>query len=135
MAKLALNNYTITGEFGEVYKAHLTGFSKQGKSRLVAVKTLRGMVNISPFCDFLVDLTLFTTTGLFNANDVQQILQEVVKMKDFKHPHVMPLIGVCLDSGVGVVMPFMANSSVLSYLKKERDALLLSEDADIEQVL
>ena len=47
MAKLALNNYTITGEFGEVYKAHLTGFSKQGKSRLVAVKTLRGMVNIS----------------------------------------------------------------------------------------
>ena len=52
MAKLALNNYTITGEFGEVYKAHLTGFSKQGKSRLVAVKTLRGMVNISPFCDF-----------------------------------------------------------------------------------
>ena len=39
MAKLALNNYTITGEFDEVYKAHLTGFSKQGK--------LRGMVNIS----------------------------------------------------------------------------------------
>ena len=130
MAKLALNNYTITGEFGEVYKAHLTGFSKQGKSCLVAVKTLRGMVNISPFCDFLID-----TTGLFNANDVQQILQEVVKMKDFKHPHVMPLIGVCLDSGVGVIMPFMANGSVLSYLKKERDALLLSEDADIEQVL
>ena len=91
--------------------------------------------SIYPFCDFLVDLTLFTTTGLFNANDMQQILQEVVKMKDFKHPHVMPLIGVCLDSGVGVVMPFMANSSVLSYLKKERDALLLSEDADIEQVL
>ena len=83
----------------------------------------------------MVGLTLYTTTGLFNANDVQQILQEVVKMKDFKHPHVMPLIGVCLDSGVGVVVPFMANGSVLSYLKKERDALLLSEDADIEQVL
>ena len=52
MAKLALNNYTITGEFGEVYKAHLTGFSKQGKSRLVAVKTLRGMVNLSILCFF-----------------------------------------------------------------------------------
>ena len=130
-----MNDYTITGEFGEVYKAHLTGFSKQGKSRLVAVKTLRGMVNISHSVIFLVGLTLYTTTGLFNANDVQQILREVVNMKDFKHPHVMPLIGVCLDSGVGVVMPFMANGSVLSYLKKERDALLLSEDADIEQVL
>ena len=56
-------------------------------------------------------------------------------MKYFKHRHVMPLIGVCLDSGVGVVMPFMANGSVLSYLKKERMALLLNEDADIEQVM
>ena len=55
-------------------------------------------------------------------------------MKDFKHPHVMPLIGVCLDSGVGVVMPFMANGSILSYLKKERGTLLLNEDAEIEQV-
>ena len=55
-------------------------------------------------------------------------------MKDFKHRHVMPLIGVCLDSGVGVVMPFMANGSILSYLKKERGKLLLNEDAEIEQV-
>ena len=66
---------------------------------------------------------------------MQQILQEVVKMKDFKHCHVMPLIGVCLDSGVGVVMPFMANGSILTYLKKERGKLLLNEDAEIEQVL
>jgi hypothetical protein len=99
------------GEFGEVYKAHLIGLKKQ---RAVAVKTLR---------------------GLFSANDVQQILQEVVKMKDFKHPHVIPLIGVCLDSGVGVVMPFMANGSILSYLKKERGKLLLNEDAEIEQIV
>ena len=30
------------GEFGEVYKAHLIKWSGQGKSRIVAVKTLRG---------------------------------------------------------------------------------------------
>ena len=55
-------------------------------------------------------------------------------MQDFSHPHVMSLIGVCLDSGVGVVMPYMANGSVLSYLKKEREILLLSEDAELEEV-
>ena len=55
-------------------------------------------------------------------------------MQDFSHPHIMSLIGVCLDAGVGVVMPFMANGSVLNYLKKERKALLLSEEAEIEQV-
>ena len=55
-------------------------------------------------------------------------------MKDFTHSHIMPLIGVCLDAGVGVVMPYMANGSVLSYLKKERETLLLQDEADMEQV-
>ena len=65
---------------------------------------------------------------------MKQILQEVVKMQDFSHPHVMSLIGVCLDSGVGVVMPYMANGSILSYLKNERGTLLLTEDAELEEV-
>ena len=55
-------------------------------------------------------------------------------MKDFKHRHIMPLIGVCLDSGVGVVMPYMANGSVLNYLKEKRESLLLSDEAEIDQV-
>ena len=57
------------------------------------------------------------------------MVAEVVKMKDFQHSNVMSLIGVCLDAGPGVsiVMPFMANGSLLDYLKKERDTLYLSE--------
>ena len=55
-------------------------------------------------------------------------------MQDFSHPHIMSLIGVCLDAGVGVVMPYMANGSVLTYVKKERETLLLSDEAEIEQV-
>ena len=55
-------------------------------------------------------------------------------MKDFKHRHIMPLIGVCLDTGVGVVMPFMTNGSVLNYLKEKRESLLLSDEAEIDQV-
>ena len=55
-------------------------------------------------------------------------------MKDFNHPHIMSLIGVCLDTSLGVVMPFMANGSVLSYLKREKEALLLSDETDIEEV-
>ena len=55
-------------------------------------------------------------------------------MKDFNHPHIMPLIGVCVNAGVGVVMPYMANGSVLSYLKKEQKTLLLQDEADMEEV-
>ena len=31
-------------------------------------------------------------------------------------------------------MPYMANGSVLSYLKKERETLLLQDEADVENV-
>ena len=55
-------------------------------------------------------------------------------MKDFKHHNIMPLIGVCIDTTLGVVMPFMENGSVLSYLKKHKETLLLNDDADIEEV-
>ena len=57
-------------------------------------------------------------------------------MKDFQHPNVMTLIGVCLDAGPGVsiVMPFMANGSLLDYLKKERGSLYISEIDEIDEV-
>ena len=50
-------------------------------------------------------------------------------MKEFNHPNVMSLIGVCVDagSGVSIVMPFMENGSLLDYLRRERDSLYLSD--------
>ncbi len=61
---------------------------------------------------------------------------EVNKMQDFDHPHVMSLIGVCLDAGPGVaiVMPYMANGSLIGYLKRERSSLELDDDCEIDQV-
>ena len=57
-------------------------------------------------------------------------------MKQFKHPNVMNLTGVCMDAGPApyIVMPFMANGSLLSYLRKERQNLFLSETADEDLV-
>ena len=48
-------------------------------------------------------------------------------MKEFNHPHVLPLIGVCLDNGPGVsmVMSYMINGSLLDYLKQERSNLVI----------
>jgi len=79
---------------------------------------------------------LFLCTGLFTPNDVQSMMDEVLKMQSFDHPHVMTLIGVCLDAGPGLalVMPYMANGSLLAYLKNERPNLDLSDDAELEAV-
>ena len=48
-------------------------------------------------------------------------------MRDLDHPNVMSLIGVCHDESTPyIVMPYMANGSVLAHLKKERKNLLVS---------
>ena len=53
-------------------------------------------------------------------------------MHKFDHPNVLKLIGVCLDGGPApyIIMPFMANGSLLSYLKKERDQLVVDTAAE-----
>ena len=57
-------------------------------------------------------------------------------MSRFKHSHVMGLIGVCLDAGSApfIVMPYMANGSLLKYLKKERRNIVLIHDEDEDEV-
>ena len=58
-------------------------------------------------------------------------------MQTFHLPHVMSLVGVCLDSGAGpaIVMPYMENGSLLDYLRKERANVLLDDDASATKVL
>ena len=59
-------------------------------------------------------------------------------MQAFDHPHVMSLLGVCMDAGPGIsiIMPYMANGSLLNYLKNERSELVLLEDgADPDKVM
>ena len=58
-------------------------------------------------------------------------------MSSFDHVNVLTLIGVCLDGGPApyIIMPFMANGSLLAYLKKNRKSLVISsEDAGDEDV-
>ena len=48
-------------------------------------------------------------------------------MYKFDHPNVLTLKGVCLDGGPApyIIMPFMANGSLLAYLRKNRDSLVI----------
>ncbi|KAL5475131.1 hypothetical protein EMCRGX_G027190 [Ephydatia muelleri] len=103
------------GEFGVVYRAHLLQLNTRAEPQLVAVKTLK---------------------GLFTMNDLCSMMGEILKMQDFHHPHVMTLIGVSFDANhtPSMVMPFMANGSLLSYLKNNRSSLLLTQAADEEKM-
>ena len=73
---------------------------------------------------------------MFSHADVQSLLSEISKMMELSHPNVMSLVGVCINTAQGpsIIMPYMANGSLLDYLKKERKTLYLDFDAETEAV-
>ena len=66
-------------------------------------------------------------TGFYDQAMVRDMLKECSRMSKFNHSHVLTLRGVCLDGGPApyIIMPFMANGSLLAYLKKNRKALVV----------
>ena len=69
-------------------------------------------------------------------SNIDDLRKECLKMSEFNHPNVLTLIGVCLDGGPApyIIMPFMENGSLLSYLKKERENLVLEFGTDEDVV-
>ena len=57
-------------------------------------------------------------------------------MYKLDHPNVISLIGLCLDVGPApyIILPFMENGSLLSYVKKNRAILLTNSDTEEENV-
>lgn len=76
-------------------------------------------------------------TGFYDHTMVRDMLKECSRMSTFNHPNVLTLKGVCLDGGPApyIIMPYMANGSLLAYLKGNRKALVISsEDVENEDV-
>ena len=73
-------------------------------------------------------------TGFLEQNRVKDLLEECTKMVEFDHPNVLTLIGVCLDGGPApfIVMPFMYNGSLVLYLKKERERLVIPPQQQLD---
>ena len=84
----------------------------------------------------IIMLSRLGQPGFFDNSQVNKIMEESITMKHFDHPNVLHLIGVCLDAGPApyVVMPYMANGSLLHYLKKERNNLVLPGGVDEDVV-
>ena len=54
-----------------------------------------------------------------NQKAVENFVQEGIIMKNFNHPHVLSLLGLCLGykKEPMVILPFMANGDLRSYVK------------------
>ena len=64
---------------------------------------------------------------------VEDLFKECVKMMSLTHPNVLTLRGVCIDRGPVpyIILPYMANGSLLNYLKKNRTIFMLSDSSQV----
>uniref|UniRef100_A0A672KYX5 receptor protein-tyrosine kinase n=1 Tax=Sinocyclocheilus grahami TaxID=75366 RepID=A0A672KYX5_SINGR len=105
---LSIGKVLGEGEFGSVMEGHLR--QPDGTSEKVAVKTMK--------------------LDNFSQREIEEFLNEAACMKDFDHPNVIRLLGVCLEVVSGhfpkpmVVLPFMKYGDLHSFLLLSR----LSED-------
>ena len=116
-----------------MYKGHIIKNLGQITIEVVAVKTLKGIYLI--LWVYNLNELLLYFVGFYNKDDIEDMLRESSKMCKFEHQNVLALNGVCLDGGPApfIIMPFMANGSLLTYLKKNRNSLVTSFE-EVEEV-
>ncbi|KAK9964925.1 hypothetical protein ABG768_006052 [Culter alburnus] len=101
---LSIGKVLGEGEFGSVMEGYLR--QPDGASEKVAVKTMK--------------------LDNFSQREIEEFLNEAACMKDFHHPNVIRLLGVCLEVGSGhfpkpmVVLPFMRYGDLHSFLLRSR---------------
>uniref|UniRef100_UPI00358E9123 tyrosine-protein kinase receptor UFO-like n=1 Tax=Myxine glutinosa TaxID=7769 RepID=UPI00358E9123 len=104
--RLILGKVLGEGEFGSVIEGSLCpeGSAEEVK---VAVKTMK--------------------MDICSRSEMDEFLSEAVCMKDFDHPNVICLIGVCLETSVHhrvprpmVIIPFMQHGDLHSFLLRSR---------------
>ncbi|XP_078068411.1 tyrosine-protein kinase Mer [Mustelus asterias] len=102
---LTLGKALGEGEFGSVMEGHIK--QADGTSQKVAVKTMK--------------------LDNFSQREIEEFLSEAACMKDFDHPNVIKLLGVCLEMSPRepiakpmVILPFMKHGDLHSFLLRSR---------------
>lgn len=99
--QITRTNFLGSGAFGEVYEGFLGHINTEPKTR-VAIKTLRKGAT---------------------QQEKDEFLQEAQLMSNFKHKHILSLIGVCFDNDTFyIIMELMQGGDLLSFLRQNRPA-------------
>ncbi|XP_044258516.1 proto-oncogene tyrosine-protein kinase ROS isoform X1 [Tribolium madens] len=99
--QITLMKFLGSGAFGEVFEGKARGIPNSSGDTKVAVKTLRKCASDQEKAEFL---------------------QEAQLMSNFKHEHILQLLGVCLDNDPHfIIMELMQGGDLLTYLRSSRN--------------
>ncbi|KAL0880126.1 hypothetical protein ABMA27_002609 [Loxostege sticticalis] len=105
--QITLTNFLGSGAFGEVFEGVARQINGSTSDTKVAVKTLRKGAT---------------------EQEKTEFLKEAALMSNFKHEHILRLLGVCLDNDPNyIIMELMEGGDLLSYLRKKRASLYTPE--------
>ena len=70
---------------------------------------------------------LVDTQGMYK--ELKSFVEESALMCSFNHPHVLGMVGICLDTVQSpyLLLPYMANGDLKTFLKNKRDTSKLSD--------
>lgn len=98
--QITMTSFLGSGAFGEVYEGIVKNATADDAETRVAIKTLRKGAN---------------------AQEKSEFLQEAQLMSNFKHDHILRLIGVCFDiETLYIIMELMQGGDLLSFLRQSR---------------
>lgn len=98
--QITLTKRLGSGAFGEVFEGKVTDVKRKPAETRVAIKSLKEGATQSEILEFIKEAKL---------------------MNNFKHRHILQLIGVCLDNDPNfIVLELMEEGDLLSYLRKNR---------------
>ncbi|XP_076317469.1 proto-oncogene tyrosine-protein kinase ROS-like isoform X2 [Tachypleus tridentatus] len=107
--QIVLTKFLGSGAFGEVFEGVAHDLEGEGSAPTkVAIKTLRK-----------------------GATDQEkgEFLKEAKLMSNFKHEHILQLLGICLDNNPNfIIMELMEGGDLLSYLRSNRNAHLFGRN-------
>ncbi|XP_055298116.1 proto-oncogene tyrosine-protein kinase ROS isoform X4 [Sitodiplosis mosellana] len=97
--QITIASFLGSGAFGEVYEGFVLNVGTELETR-VAIKTLRKGAT---------------------EQEKGEFLQEAQLMSNFKHKHILSLIGVCFDTdALYIIMELMQGGDLLSFLRQSR---------------
>ena len=124
------------GNFGAVFKGKL-------KDADVAMKSVLGKVHF--ICTNVLLAHILPVPDVMNRWEVNNFVREGLQMRQFDHPNVMKLLGICWSDDPSspyhrfplIILPYMELGDLKAYLRKRRPrgSLLSLRDDNPLQVL
>ncbi|XP_042904175.1 proto-oncogene tyrosine-protein kinase ROS isoform X2 [Parasteatoda tepidariorum] len=104
-----------SGAFGEVYSGIVYGLSSEAPILKIAIKTLKKGAT---------------------EHEKDEFIKEAKLMSNFKHEHILQLLGVCFDNNANfIILELMEGGDLLSYLRSNRPMIVQNSNLTLDDLL